>query len=70
MRVSEAVTDAGGLWFVFGGAVLLYAALGTFAVMAIRKLARDADAADEDGPDDDLPYSPPPAPPPAATGAG
>ena len=69
MRTSEAVTDAGGLWFAFGGAVLLYAVLGTVAVLALRKLARDADADGGDDPDDNLPYSPPPAAP-TLTGSG
>lgn len=54
MRTAEAVTEAGGLWFVFAGTVLLYAALGTVAVLAVRRIARDGD-------DTDLPYSPPPA---------
>ena len=40
MRTEEAVTDAGGLWFWFGGAVLLYAVLGTVAVKALRIIAR------------------------------
>ena len=65
MRVSDAVTNAGGLWFAFGGAVLLYAALATIAVLALRKLSRDADAAgSDDDPGADLPYGPPPEPAP------
>lgn len=57
MRVSEAVTTAGGLWFWFGGAVLLYATLGTVAVFAVRTLARrDADEGDRGGA---IPYGPP-----------
>src|SRR4051794_40037337 len=40
MRTSEAVTGAGGLWFVFGGAVVLYAGIGTMAVFALRRIAR------------------------------
>jgi cytochrome d ubiquinol oxidase subunit I len=60
MRTSEAVTQAGGLWFVFAGAVLLYAALGTFAVIAIRHLARadDHDEGDSGGSDAGVPYGP------------
>jgi cytochrome bd ubiquinol oxidase subunit I len=55
MRVSEAVTDAGGLWFWFGGAVLLYATIGTLAVIAVRELVRrDAEEGDRGG----LPYGP------------
>ena len=40
MRTSDAVTSAGGLWFAFGGAVVLYAAIGTVAVFALRRIAR------------------------------
>jgi cytochrome d ubiquinol oxidase subunit I len=60
MRTSEAVTDAGGLWFVFAGAVLLYAALGTFAVIAIRHLSRadDHDEGDSGGSEAGVPYGP------------
>ncbi|MEZ5073270.1 MAG: cytochrome ubiquinol oxidase subunit I [Solirubrobacterales bacterium] len=58
MRTSEAVTAAGGLWFWLGGAILLYAALGTVAVLALRRIARrdEADAAAGG------PYAPPAAP--------
>ncbi|HET6831277.1 MAG TPA: cytochrome ubiquinol oxidase subunit I [Solirubrobacterales bacterium] len=59
MRTSEAVTSAGGLWFVLGGAILLYAALGTVAVFALRRIARREDpGADVTG----IPYGPPPTP--------
>lgn len=40
MRTSEAVTEAGGLWYAFGGVVLLYAALGTTAILVLRRMAR------------------------------
>jgi cytochrome d ubiquinol oxidase subunit I len=60
MRTSEAVTSAGGLWFVFIGAVLLYATLGTVAVIALKTIARRA-AAGDDEPDEGVPYGPPPA---------
>ena len=49
MRVEDAVTDAQGLWFVFGFTFLLYAALGAAAVIALRTLSRrwrEADAAE------------------------
>ena len=54
MKVEDAVTDAQGLWFVFGFTFLLYAALGTAAVIALRTLSRrwreaDAAAATADG---------------------
>ena len=40
MRTEEAVTKADGIWFVFGGVVLLYAALGTIAVLVLRGMSR------------------------------
>jgi cytochrome bd ubiquinol oxidase subunit I len=57
MKVEDAVTDAQGLWFVFGFTFLLYAALGVAAVLALRTLSRrwrEADA-EELG----TPYAPP-----------
>ncbi|MCB0875286.1 MAG: cytochrome ubiquinol oxidase subunit I [Solirubrobacterales bacterium] len=58
MRTEDAVTSAGGLWFWFGGAILLYATLGTVAVFALRRIARRQEA----GGDIDRggPYAPPP----------
>jgi cytochrome d ubiquinol oxidase subunit I len=40
MRTSEAVTEARGLWWAFGGVVLLYAALGAGAILVLRGMAR------------------------------
>jgi cytochrome d ubiquinol oxidase subunit I len=40
MRTSEAVTDAGGIWFSFGLVLALYAALGTIAVLVLRSMSR------------------------------
>jgi cytochrome d ubiquinol oxidase subunit I len=40
MRTEEAVTEAGGLWFVFAFVVVLYAALGTTAVLILRTMSR------------------------------
>jgi cytochrome d ubiquinol oxidase subunit I len=40
MRTSEAVTEAKGIWFAFGGVLLLYAALGTIAVLVLRSMSR------------------------------
>jgi cytochrome d ubiquinol oxidase subunit I len=58
MRTSEAVTQAGGIWFTFGLVLLLYAAIGTIAVVVLRRMSRrwrqggaDADAG--------TPYAPP-----------
>jgi cytochrome bd ubiquinol oxidase subunit I len=53
MRVEDAVTDAQGLWWVFGFTFLLYAALGVGAYYALRALQRrwrEADAAEETQP--------------------
>jgi cytochrome bd ubiquinol oxidase subunit I len=40
MRTSEAVTDAKGIWFSFGLVLLLYAALGTAAILVLRSMSR------------------------------
>jgi cytochrome d ubiquinol oxidase subunit I len=40
MRTSEAVTDAKGIWFTFGLVLLLYAALGTIAILVLRSMSR------------------------------
>ncbi len=40
MRTEEAVTDAGGIWFTFGLVLLLYAGLGTAAVLVLRAMSR------------------------------
>ncbi len=40
MRTSEAVTDAKGIWFTFGLVLLVYAGLGTGAVLVLRSMAR------------------------------
>jgi cytochrome d ubiquinol oxidase subunit I len=40
MRTSEAVTEAEGIWFSFGLVLLLYAALGTVAVLVLRGMSR------------------------------
>jgi cytochrome d ubiquinol oxidase subunit I len=40
MRTSEAVTDAKGIWFTFGLVLLVYAALGTIAILVLRSMSR------------------------------
>ncbi|HEX5929712.1 MAG TPA: cytochrome ubiquinol oxidase subunit I [Solirubrobacterales bacterium] len=40
MRTSEAVTEADGIWFSFAGVMLLYAALGTIAILVLRGMSR------------------------------
>ncbi len=59
MRTEEAVTDAGGIWFTFGLILLLYAAIGTVAVMVLRRMSRRWR---EGRPEPDgTPYAPPAA---------
>jgi cytochrome d ubiquinol oxidase subunit I len=58
MRTSEAVTDAKGLWFSFGLVLLVYAALGTIAILVLRSMSRrwrEEGDSEETG----APYSPP-----------
>jgi cytochrome d ubiquinol oxidase subunit I len=40
MRTSEAVTDAGGIWFAFALTLCLYAAIGTIAILILRAMSR------------------------------
>jgi cytochrome d ubiquinol oxidase subunit I len=40
MRTEEAVTEAEGLWFAFAGVLILYAALGTTAILVLRGMSR------------------------------
>jgi cytochrome bd ubiquinol oxidase subunit I len=40
MRTSEAVTEAEGIWFAFGMVLLLYAGLGTGAILVLRAMSR------------------------------
>jgi cytochrome bd ubiquinol oxidase subunit I len=40
MRTSEAVTEADGIWFSFALILLLYAALGTIAILVLRGMSR------------------------------
>jgi cytochrome d ubiquinol oxidase subunit I len=58
MRTSEAVTDAKGIWFSFALVLLLYAAIGTIAVMVLRSMSRRWREGGE-GPEVDTPYAPP-----------
>ena len=57
MRTEEAVTEAEGLWFVFGFVVLLYAALGTTAVLILRRMSRRWREGHTD-PEEGAPYGP------------
>jgi cytochrome d ubiquinol oxidase subunit I len=40
MRTSEAVTPAHGIWFSFGLVLLLYATIGTIAILILRRMSR------------------------------
>jgi cytochrome bd ubiquinol oxidase subunit I len=40
MRTSEAVTEAGGIWFTFALVLVLYAAIGTIAILVLRTMSR------------------------------
>ncbi len=57
MRTSEAVTEARGLWFAFALTLLLYAAIGTAAVLVLRAMSRRwrSGATEPEG----TPYAPP-----------
>jgi hypothetical protein len=68
MRTEEAVTSAGGLWWVFGGAVALYAVLGAVSVIALRTIARREAEDGDDG--SDVPYGPPSEQPASGGGVG
>jgi cytochrome d ubiquinol oxidase subunit I len=40
LRTEDAVTEVGGLWWWFAGVLVLYAAIGTTAVLVLRRMAR------------------------------
>jgi cytochrome d ubiquinol oxidase subunit I len=57
MRTEEAVTEAEGIWFAFAGVIVLYAALGTTAILVLRGLSRRWREQGE-GAEGEVPYSP------------
>jgi cytochrome d ubiquinol oxidase subunit I len=57
MRTSEAVTEAEGLWFGFAVVLLVYAGLGTTAVLVLRGMSRRWREAGTE-PDAEGPYAP------------
>jgi cytochrome d ubiquinol oxidase subunit I len=62
MRVSEAVTNAEGIWFTFALSVLIYAGLAVAAVVVLRALSRrwrERDLAEQEVA---VPYGPPAGP--------
>jgi cytochrome d ubiquinol oxidase subunit I len=58
MRTSEAVTEAGGLWFSFAVVLLVYATIGTIAVLVLRSMSRRWREGEADS-DAGAPYGPP-----------
>jgi cytochrome bd ubiquinol oxidase subunit I len=58
MRTSEAVTQAKGIWFVFAAVILLYAALGTGAILVLRTLSRRWHEEGDAETDAYVPYAP------------
>jgi cytochrome bd ubiquinol oxidase subunit I len=62
MRTEEAVTDAGGIWFTFAIVLLLYAAIGTVAIMVLRRMSRRwREQGGADAEEGGAPYAPPTA---------
>jgi cytochrome bd ubiquinol oxidase subunit I len=59
MRTEEAVTEAEGIWFAFAGILLLYAALGTIAILVLRGMSRRWREDDESAGEGEVPYGPP-----------
>jgi cytochrome d ubiquinol oxidase subunit I len=57
MRTSEAVTEAKGIWFAFAAVLLLYAALGTIAILVLRSMSRRWREQGE-GDEGETPYGP------------
>ena len=58
MRTADAVTPANGIWYSLAAVLVLYAALGTTAILVLRRMAKRWR---EGGPEDDegTPYAPP-----------
>jgi cytochrome bd ubiquinol oxidase subunit I len=58
MRTEEAVTDAEGIWFAFGGMLILYAGLGIGAVLVLRAMSRRWRSEEGEGDESEVPYGP------------
>jgi cytochrome d ubiquinol oxidase subunit I len=58
MRTSESVTEAKGIWFVFGAVIVLYAGLGTGAILVLRTLSRGWREEGDPETDTEVPYGP------------
>jgi cytochrome bd ubiquinol oxidase subunit I len=61
MRTSEAVTEAKGIWFTFGLVLVLYAAIGTGAVLVLRAMSRRWREAGAEPEEPGGPYAPAPS---------
>jgi cytochrome bd ubiquinol oxidase subunit I len=59
MRTSEAVTQADGIWFAFAATLLLYAGLGTGAILVLRAMSRRWREEGEEAVEIEAPYGPP-----------
>jgi cytochrome bd ubiquinol oxidase subunit I len=57
MRTEEAVTEASGIWFTFALVLLLYAGLGTAAILVLRSMSKRWREGSS-GADVEAPYSP------------
>jgi cytochrome d ubiquinol oxidase subunit I len=58
MRTEEAVTEAKGIWFAFGGVLLLFAGLGTGAILVLRAMSRRWRDEDDAAGEPEVPYGP------------
>jgi cytochrome d ubiquinol oxidase subunit I len=58
MRTEEAVTEAGGIWFAFAVVLVVYATLGTTAVLILRGMSRRWREQGGSGDDSAIPYAP------------
>jgi cytochrome d ubiquinol oxidase subunit I len=58
MRTSEAVTGAEGIWFAFAAVLILYAGLGTGAVLVLRAMSRRWRAEEAGAGEAEVPYGP------------
>ncbi len=58
MRTADAVTPAKGIWFAFAAVLLLYAAVGTAAILVLRAMSRRWREGTEE-PEGGTPYAPP-----------
>lgn len=63
VRVGDAVTDAGGLWWIYAGTVVVYTVLTAATIVVLRSMARRWRAGEEDL---EVPYGPHLDPEPAA----